>query len=374
MKQHTDRESRERRPLPTGPRRPAVTIREVAETAGVSTATVSRVFGDPHSRVSPSTRQRVLRVAQQLGYRPHRAARSLARQRSGYIGVLLPHFGGGFIAEVMDGLVEAARDSGLETVFATCGPPGQGGLHPALDHLLETRAEGIIFYPSTSLALDDKTLEAELRQIPTVLVDLSIEGLDDLPLVTSDDADGITQAVSHLVSLGHEQIAHLAGPSWMSTGAVRLRAFREAMSEQGLPVPEERLVSHNYSYRGALTAARRLLETTPIPTAIVASSDESAAALLEVARAVGLRVPDDLSITGFSDTLLCQTWQPPLTTVRQPKEELGREAVRIVAAMIEGDPSVEPDGAHLLPTRLIQRSSCTRCMSGTAAGRPGGSG
>jgi LacI family transcriptional regulator len=367
MRQHADREAREHRPTPSGARRPAVTIREVAETAGVSTATVSRVFGDPQqSRVSPATRQRVLRVAQQLGYRPHRAARSLARQRSDYIGVLLPHFGGGFIAEVMDGLVEAARDSGLETVFATCGPPGQGGLRSALDHLLETRAEGIIFYPSTSLALDDKTLEAELRQVPTVLVDLSIDGLDDFPLVTSDDADGISQAVSHLVSLGHDRIAHLAGPSWMSTGAVRLRAFREAMSEHGLPVPEESLVPHNYSYRGALTAARRLLETTPLPTAIVASSDESAAALLEVARNLGLRVPDDLSITGFSDTLLCQTWQPPLTTVRQPKEELGREAVRIVAAMIEGDPAVEPDGVHLLPTRLIERASCTRRMSGTA--------
>jgi len=347
-----------------------VTIRDVAEAAGVSTATVSRVFADPQGRVSTAARQRVVRAAQQLGYRPHRAARALARQRSDCIGVLLPHFGGGFIGEVMDGLVEAARSSGLETVFATCGPPGQGGLRPALDQLLETRAEGIVFYPSTSLPLEDRTLEAELKQIPTVLVGLAIEGLD-FPLVTSDDADGIRQAVSHLVSLGHERIAHIAGPSWMSTGAVRLRAFREAMSEHGLPVHDEFVVPYDFTYRSAVTAVRRLLEITPLPTAAIAASDESAAALLEVARNAGIRVPDDLSVIGFSDTLLCQTWHPPLTTVRQPKEDLGREAVRILAALIEGGASADEGGVHLLPTRLIERGSCTRRISGPPVKRAG---
>lgn len=341
----------------------AVTIRDVAEAAGVSTATVSRVFADPQGRVSSATRQRVVRAAQHLGYRPHRAARALARQRSDCIGVLLPHFRGGFIGEVMDGLVEAARSSGLETVFATCGQPGEGGLRPALDQLLETRAEGIVYYPSTSLPLEDRMLEAELKRIPTVLVDLAVEGLD-FPLVTSDDADGIRQAVSHLVSLGHERIAHLAGPSWMSTGAVRLRAFKEAMSEHRLRVHDELVVAHDYTYRGAVTAVRRLLATTPLPTAVVGASDEGAAALLEVARNAGIRVPDDLSVIGFSDTVLCQTWQPPLTTVRQPKEDLGREAVRILAALIEGGTSTDEGGVHLLPTRLIERGSCTRDVRG----------
>jgi len=339
---------------------PAVTIREVAETAGVSTATVSRVFAEPRGRVSSATQRRVVRAAQQLGYKPHRAARALARGHSDVIGVLLlAGFGGGFVGEVMDGLVEAAGQVGREAVFASYRTPGHDGLRRALDHLLETRAEGIVFYPSISLPIDDKLLVAEIKQVPTVLVDISVEGLD-LPLVTSDDADGIRQAVDHLVSLGHQGIAHLAGPSWMSTGAVRLHAFTEAMAEHGLQAPEEWIVRYDFTYRQAVTAAQRLLQTTPLPTAVIAADDKGAAALLEVARHEGLRVPGDLSVIGFSDTLLCHTWDPPLTTVRQPKEELGREAIGLLAALIEGDESVDRSRVHLLPTQLIVRGSCGR--------------
>jgi DNA-binding LacI/PurR family transcriptional regulator len=336
-----------------------VTIRDVAESAGVSTATVSRVFADPHGRVSSATRRRVMRAAQELGYRPHRAARALARQRSNCIGVLLVGFGTGFVGDVMDGVVEGARASGWETVFASYGPPGHDGLRRALDQLLETRAEGIIFYPSSSLPIDDKLLVAELKRVPTVLVDMAVEGLD-LPLVTSDDADGMRQAVDHLVSLGHERIAHIAGPSWTSTGAVRLRAFRGAMVEHGLQVPEQLVVSSGWFYGQAVAAAQKLLRTSPLPTAVITANDTCAAALLEVARNAGVRVPDDLSVIGFSDTMLCQTWYPPLTTVRQPKEELGAEAIRLLMAIIEGDTSVDRSGVRLLPTELIVRGSCGR--------------
>jgi DNA-binding LacI/PurR family transcriptional regulator len=334
-----------------------VTIRDVAEAAGVSTATVSRVFADPRGRVSPATRRRVLHAAQDLGYRPHRAARALARQRTDLIGALLVGFGLGFAGQVMDGLAEATRESGREIVFASYGVHGHDGLRRALDQLLGARAEGIVFYPSTSLPLDDRSLIAELRQVPVVLVDLAVEGLD-LPLVTSDDADGIRQAVGYLVSLGHQRIAHIAGPSWMSTGAVRLRAFRDAMAEHGLRVEDSLIVPHDYTYPGAVAASRRLLQASPLPTAAIAATDACAAGLLEVARNAGLRVPDDLSVIGYSDILLCQTWYPPLTTVRQPKEELGREAYRLLAAAIEGDESAR--GTHLLPTQLIIRGSCSR--------------
>ncbi len=259
----------------------------------------------------------------------------------------------------MDGLVEAAGQVGREAVFASYRTPGHDGLRRALDHLLETRAEGIVFYPSVSLPIDDKLLVAELRQVPTVLVDIAVEGLD-LPLVTSDDVDGIRQAVDHLVSLGHQRVAHLAGPSWMSTGAARLRAFTESVAQHGLQVPEEWIVRYDYTYGQALTAAQKLLRTAPLPTAAIAADDKGAAALLEVARHEGLRVPGDLSVIGYSDTLLCHTWDPPLTTVRQPKEDLGREAIGLLAALIEGNESVNRSSVHLLPTQLIVRGSCGR--------------
>jgi DNA-binding LacI/PurR family transcriptional regulator len=348
-----------RRPRPPRRGAPAATIRDVAASAGVSTATVSRVFGESGGRVSSVTRRRVMHAAQELGYRPHRGARALARQRSGLIGVLLVGFGSGFVGDVMDGLVEAARGCGREVVFASYGRAGYGSLHRALDHLLGMRAEGIIFYPPNSLPIDDPLLVADLKRLPTVLVDLAIEGLD-LPLVTTDDASGVRQAVGYLVSLGHERIAHLAGPSWMSTGALRLGAFREAMAERGLQTRDEWLVRYDFTYGQAVVAAQRLFQATVLPTAVLAADDKCAAAVFEVARHAGLRVPDDLSVIGFSDTFLCHTWQPPLTTVRQPKEELGREAMRLLAAVIEGDTSVDATGVHLLPTQLVVRGSCAR--------------
>lgn len=341
----------------SGVQEPAATIKDVAAIAGVSTATVSRVLTGGGGRVSSATRRRVLRTAHDLGYRPHRGARALARQRSGVIGILLVGFGSGFVGDVMDGLVEAVRGSGREALFASYGKSGHDALRRALDHLLETRPEGIVFYPANSLPIDDADLVAELKRVPTVLVDFAVDGLD-LPLVATDDADGVRQAVDHLASLGHEQIAHLAGPSWTSTGVVRLRAFREAMAAHGLRVPEEWVVRYDFSYAQAVTAAQRLLQVRPLPTAVIAADDKGGAALLEVARHVGLRVPDDLSVIGFSDSELCRLCYPPLTTVRQPKEELGREAMRLLAALIEGDTATASSGAHLLPTQLRVRGSC----------------
>jgi DNA-binding LacI/PurR family transcriptional regulator len=329
----------------------------VARAAGVSTATVSRALATTKNRVSATTRQRVLEAAERLRYRPYRAARALARQRSNHVDVLVAGFGEKFRGEVMDGIEDAVRDTGRGSVYACYGLSPDGGLRRAVEHLLEIRAEGMVFWPSTSLPIEDKVLVAELKGLPTVLIDLAVEGLD-LPLVTSDDKDGIRQAVDHLVRLGHDRIAHIAGPSWMSTGAQRLRAFREAMAAHHLGIPDGYIVPHDFTYHGAVVAAQTLLQTAPTPTAVITANDTCAAGLLEVARHMGFRVPDDLSVIGFDDTELCHAWNPPLTTIRQPKRRLGREAIRVLTALIEGEESPDSTDVYLLPTRLIVRGSC----------------
>lgn len=346
----------------------SVTMRHVALRAGVSTATVSRVFADPGNGglVSSRTRSRVLRAADELGYRPHRAARLLARQRSELVGVLVPAFGTAFVPEVMDALAVAVHEVGYETMFACYGSNGRG-LSRALDYLLEMRVEGIVFYPQTSLPIDDASVITALQQVPYVLVDLAIDGLR-APLVTSDDANGIRQAVDYLVSLGHERIAHLAGVSWHSTGRIRLLAYREAMAEHGLHPSDESVAHYDFTYGDGVVAAHRLLQVKPMPTAVIAADDFGAAALLQVSRQMGLRVPGDMSVVGFSDILLCHTWYPPLTTVRQPKEDLGREAFRLLRQLIEGEHLDVGDAVRLLPTELIVRESCGPV--GVKAGRP----
>jgi DNA-binding LacI/PurR family transcriptional regulator len=138
----------------------------------------------------------------------------------------------------------------------------------------------------------------------------------------------------------------------------RLRAFREAMAAHGLPVAEEWVVPHDYTYAQAVTAAQRLFQARLLPSAVIAADDKCAAAVLEVARHAGMRVPDDLSVIGFSDTELCHTWYPPLTTVRQPKAEMGRQALRALTALIEGHAVADGARVHLLPTQLVVRGSC----------------
>jgi len=130
------------------------------------------------------------------------------------------------------------------------------------------------------------------------------------------------------------------------------------MAAHGLRVPQELVVRHDFTYAQAVTAAQRLFQVRPLPTAVIAADDKCAAAVLQMARHAGVPIPDDLSVIGFSDTEYCHTWYPPLTTVRQPKEELGREAVRLLTALIAGDTATASGGAHLLPTQTGGPRSC----------------
>ena len=346
--------------------RRSVTMSDVANRAGVSMTTVSRVFSQDggDGLVNALTRRRVLRAADQLGYRAHWAARALARQRSGLIGALVPELGGGFVAGVTDGVMRESQQAGYEPILAHCGP-SPSDIGRALDYLLQMRVEGIVFRPRMSLPIEDGLLAGEPQEVPVVLVDLSVAGLS-LPLVTSDDAGGIRQAVDHLVSLGHERIGHLAGPFWASSGVIRLRAFRESMASHGLQVPVECIAHYDWQFAHAVDSSQRLLQAQPRPTALIAASVPGAAAVLQVARQMGLRVPDDLAVIGFTDTMLCDSWSPALTTVRQPREELGQEAVRLLLRLIGGE-KLDPGYVHLLPTELIVRDSGGRRANNATA-------
>lgn len=348
----------------------SVTMSDVAKRAGVSMATVSRVLrqDEGDGLVSARSRRRVLRAADELGYRAHWAARALARQRSGLIGALVPELGGGFVAEVIDGVVRESQQAGYEPMLAYCGR-GPSDTGRALDYLLQMRVEGIVFLPRASLPIEDGLVGRELQQVPAVLVDISVDGLP-LPLVTSDDAAGIHQAVDYLVSLGHERVAHLAGAFWTSSAGIRLRAFRERMASHALHVPEECVAFYDWQFGQAVDSTRRLLQADPRPTAIIAASDVGAAAVMQVARQMGIRIPDDLSLIGFSDTVLCHTWSPALSTIRQPKGELGQEAIRLLLRVIAGE-SIDPGYVQYLPTELIVRESCRPAHRGATQGAAG---
>jgi LacI family transcriptional regulator len=344
-----DRQERARR---------SATLAEIAERAGVSKATASRVFAAPGTApaVSAAARRRVMKAASELGWRPHRAARTLSRRRSALIGALMPGFGGGFIGPVMDGVAAVAERARYEVMFTRYGS-AEADITRGLESLLEMRVEGVLLYPSSSVPIEGERVAQELHEVPCVLIDQAVSGLS-LPLVTGDHVGGMRQVARHLASLGHARIGYLAGPSWNWTADLRLSAFRAALKDHGLQLPDHYVTRYNWTWERAVTAAERLLGSKTIPTAVATANDVGAGAVLQVARDMGLQVPGDLAVIGYGDTMLSHAWVPPLTTVRQAVEGLGEAACRLLLHLMEDPASQDRVPVPVLPTELVVRGSC----------------
>ncbi|HEV7469653.1 MAG TPA: LacI family DNA-binding transcriptional regulator [Pseudonocardia sp.] len=317
-----------------------MSIRAVAARAGVSPATVSRVFTQPDA-VALETRRRVLAVADELHYTPHPVARSLARGSTGNLGIVVPDIANSFSAVVTKAVQqEAARDG--YALFVS------GSDELARDEAQWARAmapqvDGLMLV--SPLMSDDA-----LRALgPTPLV-LSNRLLDALPSVVTDATEAVGHAVEHLAALGHREIVYLAGPEGFAN-TMRVRGYDGACRRLGLR--PRRLGPFNARFSDGVRAADLVLATPA--TAVVAYNDEVAVGVLNRLVDRGLRVPDDLSVVGVDDTSLAEMVTPRLTTVRLPAAESGRAAVRMLLDVIAGRPG--PDGPLLLQAELIVRSS-----------------
>ncbi len=312
--------SRTRRPRsPTGR---AVTMNDVAAAAGVSQSTVSRILNDtPLSvRVSPATRERVLAIADELGYRPHPIARALRGAPTMLIGAIVRDITDWFFAATIEALSSRARDFGYSVVLAHAGAAADEALR--LTAVLEAR------HCDAILVLGDFRGEArlveDLRNVRVPVVGLwqgSEERGRRLPVIGVDNRAGIRTAVGHLVELGHERIAFV-GADRLGDMEERRAAFLEYLDEIGVPVRTDhvQLVPNNID--GGHDVLSVLLQHTPRPTAIVAASDVLALGLNRAAYDQGLSVPDDLSIVGFDDIPQTAASVPGLTTVRMPIAEM----------------------------------------------------
>ena len=317
-----------------------MSIRAVAARAGVSPATVSRVFTRPDT-VALDTRRRVLAVADELRYSPHPVARSLARGRTGNLGIVVPDIANSFSAVVTKAVQqEAARDG--YALFVS-GSDELARDEEQWAQAMSPQVDGLML---VSPLMPDDALRA---LAPTPLV-LSNRILDALPCVVTDASEAVGHAVEHLVALGHREIAYLAGPDGFAND-MRLRGYRGACLRLGVQ-PRE-LGPFNARFSDGIRAADLVLATPA--TAVVAYNDEVAVGVLNRLVDRGLRVPDDLSVVGVDDTSLAEMVSPRLTTVRLPAAESGRAAVRMLLDLVAGRSApVEP---LLLPAELIVRSS-----------------
>jgi LacI family repressor for deo operon, udp, cdd, tsx, nupC, and nupG len=329
------------------------TIQDVARRAGVSAATVSRVLSSPH-RVSEATRERVTSAVLQTGYTINQAARSLRLQKAKTILTAMPGIGNPFYSTILDAIVTTATARGYGVLVT-----GRLGDDPARwlsDYFLSNRADGLLLFDGFLDTRKLHSISGEGSHLPLVAA------YDELPdpqinSVITDNLQAAERAVQHLYDLGHRRIGHISGPSRNTFPNERLVGYRKAMFEHRLEVRDNWIVAGDYTMESGRAAGNFFGGLKEMPTAVFAANDEMAIGLIAELRRHGIECPRDISIMGFDDIGVAQNYAPALTTMRQPREQIGRIAAETLINILEGN-IANPDPVRVvLSSDLIVRES-----------------
>jgi DNA-binding LacI/PurR family transcriptional regulator len=340
---------------PTGARHNGqgnVTLEEVARVAGVSRATVSRVVNDS-PRVRPDLRVTVEAAIRQLGYQPNRAARSLVTRRSDSIAVVITEptgrlFSDPFFPRLVRGVSSELASRDLQLVLLMPEPSEQ---ERTIRYLTGGHVDGALL---VSLHGDDPTPVALVeRGVPAVFVGRPPLGTD-VSYVDVDNRQGAFRATDHLLRSGCRRVVTVAGPADMAVGIDRVEGYRDALRAAGRTT-DDAVEMGDFTYEGGAAAMERLLQAAPDLDGVFCASDLMAAGALGVLLAADRRIPEDVRLVGFDDSPIATTTRPPLTSVGQPIEEMGREAVRLL--LDEIDRRDRPPRRVVLATELVPRAS-----------------
>jgi len=335
------------------PTRGRVTIDDVAELAGVSAATVSRVVNG-HPDVSPGTRAEVLRLAQELGYVTNRGASAeTAQKRPQLVALATSSIYGEHMTEIVAGAADALRDRNVHLVICSLDVDSSQSLR---DGLLQGTTGGALLVspPHTSAELHG------LRRTgyPFVVIEPTMPVDEGIPAVTVSNWAGAKAATEHLIGLGHIHIGVITGPRQWRTQADRLAGYQAALLGAGLPLAPKLVHEAGFSLAGGREAGEALLALPNPPSAIVAMDDTLAVGVLQAAHQRKMQVPRDVSVSGFGDTQMASVTQPPLTTVQQPLQGLGRVAAGMLWRLLQGQ---QLDAPRMeLATTLVVRESTGR--------------
>ena len=345
-----------REPVREGARKAKrATMRDVADRAGVSLMTVSRVLNDT-ATVKPATRSRVETAVRELNYRPNLGARHLAGGRSLFIGLLYRNPSPGYLSQILSGSLEACRKFGHHLVLEDLGrrDPHSEPVETVASLNL-SGLDALIVTPPLS-AIRPFVAELEKLGVPIVRfapAKMSGEGLR----VAMDDVGAMREIVNLIVERGHRRIAFVLGPEDHAATRHRARGFEAAVAEHGLDVPQHWLQRGSFTYRSGFEAGMALLGADDRPTAVIASNDDMAAGVMAAAFRLGLSVPEDVSVTGFDDTEIASNMLPALTTIRQPIAEMATRAVELLDASRDGDAEDAAREGGILAHTLVERGS-----------------
>lgn len=330
------------------------TMSDVARHAGVDVSTVSRALNERTAKMlRTETVERVLAAASELGYQPNVLARGLRTQRSHTVGMLLPDLTNPFFPPIVRGLEDALDAGGYTLIVANTDNDARRETR-SLQSLVGRQVDGLVV--ATSHVDSDEGSKA-VGALPVVLVNR--RGTDEsVPAVLPDDEAGIALMVRHLVDLGHRHVAHVAGPDDTSTGRTRAAAFATYAAEAGVYDPDMVESTGIFGVDDGMAACERLLARHPEVTAICAANDLLAIGCLRALRAAGRRVPEDVSLVGFNDMPLVDLIDPPLTTVRIPQYEMGRQAGELLLKLLENPRARRRrKPVSLAPTLIVRHST-----------------
>lgn len=335
-----------------------VTIRDVAAAAGVSRQTVSRVLND-RPDVAKGTRKRVLKVIEELGYRPSSIARSLSQGRSCTLGVVsygVQYFGP---SHTLAGIEHQANEMGYTLHLSLVRQPSESGVQ-LLHEMLSYHVDGIIWAVS-EIGNNRDWAEREICRISVPVVFLDMRPCPNLSVVNIDNRKGGSIATRHLLDQGYQHIGLITGPLDWWSAQQRRTGWQEALEEAGLPIEKDLHVEGTWSAASGERGMRRLLDQHPDIDAVFACNDQMALGALKAAREMGRQVPKDLAVIGFDDAPEAAFFCPPLSTVRQDLSQLGRSSVRELERMIEArqeeEVDIEPKTILLEPELVVRESS-----------------
>jgi LacI family transcriptional regulator len=324
------------------------TIKDVANRAGVSISTVSHVINNSRA-VSEESRQRVEEAMAELDYQPNTLARSLRRQQTQSIGMIVPDIANPFFAEIARGIEDSSFQQNYSIIL--CNSEGDLEKQVAYTNLLiQNQVAGIVFVAagvSTELVED-----LQHREVPLVVVDRAVPRVEVNSVMTNHNQGG-RLATQHLIDLGHRRIACISAGSGLSPSADRVTGYMETLWENNMPVNKKLIMHGDFQYESGYKAVHKLLDLPEPPTAVFACNDLMAVGCISAAAERGLRVPQDLSVVGFDNVRLASFTNPPLTTVSQPMRQIGTLALELLMERINDIDS--PVRIEQLDTELVVR-------------------
>ncbi|MFS3930419.1 LacI family DNA-binding transcriptional regulator [Priestia flexa] len=328
----------------------SIKMSDVAKLANVAPATVSRVLSQPHL-VSKDTQEKVLKAIKELNYQPHMIARQFRKKETKTILVVVPDITRPFFSEVLKGIQHKAVENGYRVILGDAENDIQRE-GEYVDLLFQKQADGMILLTAR---MDKNRIEEISKQFPLVLACEYIDGLD-ISTVSIDNVSSARKITEHLIRLGHSKIAHITGPMNVILSRDRLKGFQQAMNSHSLPVEPTYIQEGDFSLESGYHQMIKLLSLENPPTSVFVFNDEMALGSIKAVKDSGMKVPDDIAVVGFDNLNMSSIIEPNITTIDQPKYEIGNKAMELLLQLINGKEIKKKK--IVLKDEILIRESC----------------